>query len=317
MTSFDTLDVALDAVTPGRRHRVAEIRAGFWREVHIELRRHAGRERLPVRFRGSLRRLAQAAHDHATRADEQSVRPFPRRLVRDAAAARLPTDVERRGRAAAIALGLDVARPLVAVERRNRPDVLADADALLAARDLSVVRVGAGLAAADADAGLAASDRLALDLFLVSQARFVVCAGAELQRLSDLLDRPSLTLNGTDPFTLYPVRPRSLYLLRTAVDLETGRDLTPADTLSQSYFRNQRHHGHREHAAADVTAAVEEMLELTADGSDETQAQSAYRARLVAAAGNLGRSVRQVAVYGPDEGFLGDGRLARVQAERQ
>jgi hypothetical protein len=58
------------------------------------------------------------------------------------------------------------------------------------------------------------------------------------------------------------------------------------------------------------------MLDGLDSGWGETEAQARYRARVTAAGGALASTVRYVATWGPDHGFLGDGRLARVQAAR-
>jgi hypothetical protein len=157
-----------------------------------------------------------------------------------------------------------------------------------------------------------------VEISFVSRAVMTLCAGWDLQFASALLGRPSVTLNGTDPFRLYPVHPKSVFLLRTAIEPGTGRELTWEEQLTDSYFRNLRHHGHREHAAADVTSAVAEVLDES-DGvsQGESQPQADVRARVAAAGARLAESSRYVATWGPDRGFLGDGRLAQVQAGRR
>jgi putative glycosyltransferase (TIGR04372 family) len=302
---------------PARARRAwAAARRSFWHEMHLELRRHAGDGRLSVDFRGSLRRLAQRASGRAARPAGAADLQLPRRLLREPLDVRLPEDLERLARQQAVAAGIDMDAPLVALELRNRPDVFAGAIELLSSRGMTIVRLGGGAAGPIRRPGLvdlstSPQRTPLLELFIVSCARFVVGGGSDLQFVSYLVNTPSLTVNGSDPFTLYPVRSAGLYLLRAAIDLESGRELGLHDMLAEAYFRNLRHYGHREHASSDVTAAVVEMLEGIEGGWCETDAQSRYRVRLGAAAARLAP-----ATWGPDAGFLGDGRLARVQAER-
>mgnify|MGYP003336948157 CR=1 FL=1 len=66
----------------------------FWHEVYVELRRHAGDERLPEGLRGSLRTLARRAYARAERLQSHSERTYSRRQLRDARPMRLSRDVE-------------------------------------------------------------------------------------------------------------------------------------------------------------------------------------------------------------------------------
>jgi hypothetical protein len=301
--------------------RWAHARQMFWQEMHVELRRHAGNERFPFGFRGSLRRSAQQAYGRAARLANAASPRFPRRLLVEPFETRLPHELAERARRQAVQAGIDPDGAIVVAELRNRPDVLDDALDFLVSRSITVVCFGSDPAPATRRSGVIhageSGNNALLELFLAARAQFVIASGWDLQFVSYLVNRPSLTLNGIDPFRLYPLRTDGLYLLRTSIDLATGRDLAVGDLLTEEYFRNLRHHGHREHAAADVTAAVQEMLEGMSGGWGDTEAQARYRARVVAAGGELAPTVRYVATWGPDHGFLGDGRLARVQAARQ
>src|SRR5690606_38253244 len=103
---------------------------------------------------------------------------------------------------------------------------------------------------------------------------------------------------------------------KTAIALDTGRELPPLEMLSEPYFRNLRNCGYRACAAGDVLAVVREMYERRRPGWREHDAQTAFRARVVAAGEELAPRVARAAAWGPDGGFIGEGRLARVQAER-
>jgi hypothetical protein len=293
----------------------------FWHEVYVELRRHAGDERLPEGLRSSLRGLARRAYARAERLQARSERTYSRRQLREAGPARVPADVEATARAEARTAGIDLAAPFAAVEVRNRPDVMYDALDVLAHAGLTVVRIGGGprdpvRARSLVDVTASMGRAPALERVLIARARLVVCGGAELQRMCCEADVPSLTLNAVDPFAFYPVRPNGLYLQRTVIDLDSGRVIPRDRQLTEAFFRNRRNQGSKEHTSHDIAAAVAELLDGAAHGWRDTPAQARYREELCAAAARLAPVVRYVAQHGPDDGFLGDGRLAGVQAER-
>ena len=58
------------------------------------------------------------------------------------------------------------------------------------------------------------------------------------------------------------------------------------------------------------------MHDGLAHGWDEQASQTTFRHDVVAAGAALAPGLPYVAKWGPDEGFIGDGRLARCQAER-
>lgn len=300
-----------------REQRGAAGRA-FWNEIYLELRRQAGDERLPASLRRSLRALAGHAFGRASR---QPGAGLPRQLLRSAIPVIVSADVAANGSREAAAAGIDLERPFVAIELRNRPDVLVDAVELLAARGYAVIRVGGGAPDRFRHPGVidvVASGQMtpALELLLMARARFVVSGGATAQQVSYLFDTPSLTLNALDPFALYPIRSNGVFLLRSALDVDSGRAVAPEEEFSESFFRNRRNIGWREHAAADVTAAVHEMLDGIESGWRDTEAQTRYRHQATRAGTMLAGSIRYLREVGPEDGFLGDGRLARVQAER-
>jgi hypothetical protein len=76
-----------------------------------------------------------------------------------------------------------------------------------------------------------------------------------------------------------------------------------------------RNCGWRDNTAREVVDAVREMHEGIARGWTESESQVQFRSRVVAAGTALADSVPYVAQWGPDTGFVGDGRLARVQAD--
>ena len=59
------------------------------------------------------------------------------------------------------------------------------------------------------------------------------------------------------------------------------------------------------------------MLEWVGGRWTETPAQRAYHDAIVSAAGELGRRLYYIRKWGLHEGFLGDGRIARVALATQ
>ncbi len=295
---MDTVWIGGLTARPWWRRRLAEGASAFWREMYRELRRHAGDERLPFDLRGRLRSAAQRAFDRSQQ-HRAAVR-FPRLVLRTRAAVSLPEDVARRARAAAERLGVRPEQPFVAADIRGRHDALTDSLEMLESRGYAVARL---------------QNDEQVDAYLLLSCAFLLCDNADAQGVAYTRNTPTLTLNATDAFTAYPVREHGIYLLKTAIDLDTGRVLTPSDFLAESYYRNLRNIGYRDNTRGQIRDAVGEMLSGLATGWTETDGQRRYRAAVVAAGESLAPRVRHVAQWGPVDGFIGDGRLARCQAE--
>jgi hypothetical protein len=275
--------------------------ASFWYEFGREVRHYAGDERLPAAVRTGAR---DVAHRALTRSNDSAapVRQYPRRLLRDRVHTSLPPALIAAARAATRATGIDLDAPIVAIDTRIDADAWSDSDAFLAQHGYTIVRVGQALSL--------------VDVFILSTARFVVCASVDLQHAAYLTNTPSLLLNARDPFVGYPVREDSLFTVQTVIDLDDGRVLALQDLLTESYFRNLRNCGYRRNTAADVRRAVEEMHDGVNAGWLDSQGQARFRARVAEAGVELANRVRHVVEWGPDRGFIGDGRLARFQADR-
>jgi hypothetical protein len=271
----------------------------FWRELSRELRRQAGDERLPAALRQRLRETSQRWLSKSAAGDRPS--QFPRRLLRDRLRTMLPQDLLDRARREAHARGIDLDSPIVAVDSAIGPDSLSQARAFLAQHGYGIVVL--------ADA----SPLLNVLVMLVS--RFVICGSIELQHVAYLTNTPSLTLNASDPFIGYPVRDDGLYTVTRAIDLDQNRVLTMTDRLSETYFRNQRNCGYRGNTPAEVEHAVREMHDGLTHGWRESESQTRFRERVVESGVALAPRVAHVAEWGPDCGFIGDGRLARFQAD--
>jgi hypothetical protein len=273
-------------------------RASFWHELGREVRQYAGDERLPADLRARVRELSQRALTKSS--DAVPVVPYPRRRLRGRVSTSLPPALIDEARAAASARGVALDAPIVAVDTRLEAETLTEATAFLAQQGYAVVGV-------DHAASV-------FDVFILSIARFAICASFELQQMAYLTNTPSLRLNAPDPFIGYPVREDGLFTLQTVIDLDDGRELTTRELLMESYFRNVRNCGYRGNTAAEVRRAVQEMHEGVTRGWRDSEGQAAFRAQVVEAGSNLAARVRYVAQWGPDRGYVGDGRLVRFQA---
>jgi hypothetical protein len=273
--------------------------ASFWYEFGREVRHYAGDHRLPAAVRSGARDVAQRA---LARSNEPAapVRQYPRRLLRDRVKTSLPPSLIEPARAAARATGIALDTPIVAIDARLEPDALSDANAFLAQNGYSIVHVDPAFSL--------------LDVFVLSTARFVICASIDLQHVACLTNTPSLLLNAADPFIGYPVREDSVFTLPTVIDLDDGRALMRSELLTESYFRKVRNCGFRANTASEVRRAVEEMHDGVTHGWRDNEGQARFRTRVVDAGSALADRVQHVAEWGPDRGFIGDGRLARFQA---
>jgi hypothetical protein len=296
---FRTRWALASAVRRGRARWRAAVASGQ-REMYRELRRQAGKERLPAELRRRLRDAAHRAYDRSVAPVPGAV-PYPRRLLREPSAFALPDGVLDGVRAEAASLGVVDGTPTVLLEAGLRPDLAAAVTRLLAGRGYRVIEPRA--------------PSLRLLLFLLCESRFVICATRDVQQLAYVTNTPSLAVHATDVFGAYPVRTNGLLLLRTAVDLDAGEALPLAELLTERAYRQVRSVGYRDHSMADLTAAVQEMLAGVEDGWRESESQTRFRERAVAAGTALAPLVPSIAMWGPDAGFLGDGRLARVQAD--
>jgi len=273
--------------------------ASFWYEIGREVRRHAGDERLPLETRTRVREFSQRALSRSNRL-AVPVRPYPRRALRDRVNTPLPPALVEQARETAAAAGIALDRPIVAIDASIDSDALSDAQAFLTSQGYSIVRVQRGSSP--------------LDVFVVAESRFAICASLELQHVACVTNTPSLLLNARDPFKGYPVRANGLYTIGRVIDLDEGRVLSSSDLLTESYFRNVRNCGYRSNTPAEIWQAVEEMHEGVRGGWRESEGQAQFRARVVEAGSALATRVAYVAEWGPDAGFIGDGRLARFQA---
>ena len=285
--------------------RVHAAAASFWREWHRELRRHIGDERLPYSVRVRLRMWADSALQRAAVEEQRAIAPrWNRRAIAVAPPMRLSLEDERRARQLAAEHGIRLNHRMVALETGLRPDRLRAAVSLLSGEGYAIVSIG--------DAGIPPL----VGRYVLQASAFVVCQSAELQRAAYETHTPSLRLDAHDPFTAYPIRPDGVFTLATVVDLDTGRVLPTDELLGERYFRTTRNCGYRGSPSADIAAAVAEMIEGVRGGWRDSAAQARFRRAVTDAGASIGARVRRLVEWDAAGGFVGDGRLARAQAER-
>lgn len=303
---MNDLTAALMEVWPApsrrsRSFRLAAARAAFWQQLSYETRRHAGDDRLPPSLRERLRGLTRASAARAAAAEPRPAVRLPRRRLRGAMPAALAREEARRARAAASAAGLDLSPPIAAIAVAHAFDAYEPGLAFLRGEGYRIVRLD--------------SPDPQLNALLLQMAQLVVSDSLAVQRAATLADRPVLLVGAADVFSGYPVRAHGLYLLRRAVDLDSGRDIPLAERLTEPYYRNLRNCGYRRVAAPDVLDAIRELHAGVRDGWRDSEGQARFRARATQAGEMLASRVPSVAEWGPDAGFLGDGRLVRCQAD--
>lgn len=296
-----------------RRERALSVR----RELARELRRHAGNERVPAGVRTQLKDAARVVGHPLPRA----VRPgFPRRLVRERVQVSLDRDARARADNEAKAAGIPRDRPLVAFEVPHRVESALPAIAFLIEQGYVVVRIGdpggghvdvAGVV----DLACAPRPSALLELLVLQSARFLVCESLDLQQAAYLTATPTLTLNARDPISRYPIRRDGVFTLTQAMDLDSGRVIPLHERLEAPSYQNQRNLGHTPNPPGTILEAVGEMHHGTTVTWQDTAEQAVFRIAAAEASEKLAASVPLVAEWGADAGFIGDGRLARTQAD--
>jgi putative glycosyltransferase (TIGR04372 family) len=275
-----------------------------------------------------------------------------RRLLRAPVSTRLPEALVARARDEARAAGIDDDAPVICVharevgfkrgglevhekqraqgKRRVRDDAARNASirgllpvmAWLVARGFTVVRIGdptmepiampgvVDLATAPARSSL-------LEVHCLLRARFLIAGESGPAGVSYLTNTPLLQVNATDPIGSYPIRATGLLLPKAVRDRASGRRLSVEELLSEAYLARLRDtavFAYEDNTPEEVQAAAEEMLALL-EGDPEDARQAAFRSEATRVASTLVPSLRYLRKWRADDGFLGDGRLARVAWE--
>jgi len=298
------------------------------RELHREWRRSAGDDRLPFELRQRLRAIADASIGRA----RPEIDRFPRRLLRHAPAVLRFSDAAARARTELAAHGITGESPLVTFETRTRPDIASAAIDVLRHDGYTIAWLGDrcddwGRRDGVVDLTTAAEKSPLLQMSLLATSAFVVCESVDVQQLAYFTNTPSLLINAKEPFMPYPVAANGLYVLATAIELERVQQIDIETMFTEPYFRDLRKReargrrrgsfGYRDNTADEVVEAIRELQAgLASNWTDESDSQRRFRARVVEAGAALAEVSPHVVEWGPDTGFIGDGRLVRFQADR-
>lgn len=310
----------------------------------LSLYRHDHRRNELVKWK--IREVKDARADAKLRRPSRHRPYWRRRLVADPVALRLTAEAEAHAVAVAERLGISPETPLVSVHVRERGYKLGDeTQDKGAGRDDSVrnARVEFHLPAIDhlvdlgytvvrvGDPSMAPVDRPGVldlatsplhdsyvELYLLWRSAFLICGESGPQGAAYLTDTPSLTVNATDPVSGFPVRTHGIYLMKTIVDRRTDEPLDLEGLLSEHHLlnlRDPREFAYVQNTAEEILDGVREMLDLLEHGTPESPAQQRYKELLVEAI-ERSQHIAYVQKWGLDSGFLGRGRLGRMQAER-
>lgn len=153
-----------------------------------------------------------------------------------------------------------------------------------------------------------------LEVHCLLRSRLLIAGEAGPSGASYLTNTPLLTVNATDPISSYPIRRHGLMLLKRVRDRQSGRFLHLDDLIANDYatdLRNTTRYQYFDNTPEEIRDAVVEMLDDLDHPRDDTPAQAAFRVRVIAACTALGPFHAYVRKWGPEDGFLGDGRLAQ------
>ena len=334
------------------RDRIAdwreEVREQVEREFVREATRYVANPGMPQEVRESLRsarRRLRASLEQAARDRRLGSPYYERRLLREPVAVRLHPAASEEAARQARAHGIAPDARLVCIHAREagykrgnelqdtKPEVGRDdqtrnariesylqAVDYLVQRGYTVIRLGdpsmtpvhhpgvVDLATSPARTNL-------LEVYCLLRSDLIVAGESAYVNLICLTNTPILLVNVTEPISAYPVRAPGLFLPKTVVDKRTGRRLTNLDLLSLDYhhrLRDTRRYLYVDNSPEEIREAIREMIEWLDGTRTECQAQRSYHEAIMSASARLRRCSSYVRKWGLHEGFLGDGRIARV-----
>ncbi len=294
------------------------------------------------RLRASLEQAARDRHEHPTY--------FERRRLRERVPVRLHPAAAEDAAAQARAHGIPPDAPLVCIHAREagykRGNEIQDTKPYDGRNDLARnVQIESYFEAADylvqggytvirlgdpsmrpvnrpgvVDLATSPARTNLLEIYCLLRSRLLIAGESGLWGITYVTNTPYLLVNSTEPISSYPIRAPGLFLPKTVIDRRDGRRLTSLDLLSPDYqrqFRDTRRFLYLDNSPGQIRGATEEMLEWIDGHWVESQAQRSYHEAIVSAAAQLRHWSRYVRKWGLDDGFLGDGRVARVALAAQ
>ena len=324
-----------------------EVREQVEREFFHEVSRYVGDATMPqpVRegLRGARRRL-RASIEKAVQDRRHEPPYYERRLLREPVPVRLHPAASDDAAAQALAHGIPPHARLVCIHAREagykqgreihetkpqrgrddrarnaRIESYFEAVGYLVGRGYTVVRLGDPTMTPVCHPGvvdLATSPMRSnlLEIYCLLRSDLLIAGESGLVGITYVTNTPFLCVNATEPISAYPIRAPGLFLPKMVVDKRDGRPLTGHDLLTLEYqrqFRDLRRYVYVDNTSADIRDATCEILEWIEGRWVESPAQRCYHDAIMAAAARLSRR-SYVRKWGLHEGFLGDGRIARV-----
>ena len=338
-----------DRVDGWRKDFLEQLEREFMRETTRYVADTGTPQEIRQSLRGARGRL-RASLDQAER-DRRQVEPYyERRLLREPVPVRLHSAANEEAAAQARAHGIAPDARLVCIHAREagykrgseihetKPDTGRDdrvrnariesylgAVDHLVQRGYTVIRLGDPSMTPLRHPGvvdLATSPTRTnlLEVYCLLRSDFIVAGESAYVNVICLTNTPILLVNATEPISAYSVRAPGLFLPKTVVDKSDGRRLTSSDLLSRDYhrwFRDIKKYLYVDNSPEDILDATREMLDWVNGEWTESPAQRSYHEAIVAAAAQLRRHSLYVQKWGLHEGFLGDGRIARVALTTQ
>ena len=158
-----------------------------------------------------------------------------------------------------------------------------------------------------------------LELYCLMRSEFLISGESGPFDASHLTNTPCLMVNATDPVGSYPVRADGLYVLKQVVDRRTGRSVSLSGMLTEEYFlsfRDPSRYEYVDNTDHEILEAVREMISMVRGELPEAQLQTDFRELVSRRADELRDRVSYIRKWGPQDGFLGDGRIASFFVER-
>jgi len=323
-------------------------RIGEWRrevvvEVRLRAREEARKRKYPLDLTRWLKAFSAGDVEMPWREGVTKGPYMRRKTLRHPVPIAQRTSVAEAARERARALGIADDQPLVALHvreagfklgremhnakanarddssRNGRIELMGPALDLLGSRGFKVVRTGDNSMTPFAHPALIDLTQITpydshLEVFCLLRSRFLIAGEAGPSGASYLTNTPLLTVNATDPISSFPIRRHGLMVLKRVRDRQTGRMLRLDELLTEDYaenLRNTTRYQYIDNTPEELLAAVEEMLDDLDHDRPESPAQAAFREDVMRACEDLAPRHAYVRKWGLDEGFLGDGRLAR------
>ena len=331
----------------------AEAREHFGQEFVREATRYVASEGTPPQLRDRLRRTrSRLRASLEQQARDRRLRPtyYERRLLREPVPVRLRPAAAERAARQAVAHGIAPDARLVCIHAREagykrghevqdtkpqdgrddrtrnaRIDTYLSAVDFLVGRGYTVVRLGDPSMTPLQHPGvvdLATSRRRSnlLEVYCLLRSDLIIAGESAYVNVTYLTNTPILLVNATEPISAYPVRAPGLFLPKAVVDKRTGQRLTNVDLLTHEYqkrLRDTRLYLYVDNSPEEILEATREMVDWLDGSWAESEAQRSYHDAVIAGWTRLRRHSAYARKWGVHDGFLGDGRIARVAMESQ